>query len=62
MNEILDAVNAGVAKPYTASTDRLCLECDREMWREGWIGDDMLLCHACYDNDNLNKHYPKEGK
>ena len=60
MNEILDRVNKMVANPYTGSLDAACLECSAEMWREGWIGDDLLLCHACYNNENLNKHYPEE--
>jgi len=32
-----------------------CLECSKPMWSEGIIGDDILLCHACYDNITLDK-------
>jgi len=33
-----------------------CLECSKDMWSEGLIHDDILICHACYDNDVLKKH------
>ena len=33
-----------------------CLECSKDMWSEGPIHDDILICHACYDNDVLKKH------
>lgn len=36
----------------------LCKECGEEMWREGTIGDSIALCHSCYSNENLSKHYP----
>lgn len=32
-----------------------CLECNCDMYNEGPIHDDILLCHACYDNDTLIK-------
>jgi len=32
-----------------------CLECSVSMVSEGYIGDDILLCHACYANDTLLK-------
>lgn len=33
-----------------------CLECQTPMWAEGHIADDIMLCHDCYDIDNLLKH------
>lgn len=33
-----------------------CLECKTPMWAEGYIADDIPLCHACYDIDSLLKH------
>jgi|APGre2960657373_1045057.scaffolds.fasta_scaffold758584_1 hypothetical protein len=35
--------------------DDKCLECGKSMISEGFIGDDILLCHACYDNLTLKK-------
>jgi hypothetical protein len=28
--------------------DDLCLDCDKPMWVEGYIGDNIQLCHKCY--------------
>lgn len=30
-----------------------CLHCGTAMWAEGYIGDDIQLCHACYSVDTL---------
>jgi len=33
-----------------------CLECPNLMSWEGPIEDDIQLCHACYNDENLRKH------
>lgn len=33
-----------------------CLECTTPMWAEGYIADDIALCHDCYDIDRLLKY------
>lgn len=38
-----------------------CLNCENLMENEGYIADSIQLCHACYDNDTLAKHYPGKG-
>jgi hypothetical protein len=37
-----------------------CKGCDRPMWLEGKIDDDIPLCHACYQNNKLRIKYTKE--
>ena len=34
-----------------------CKECGTSMALEGVIHDDILLCHGCYSNETLTKHY-----
>lgn len=36
-----------------------CLNCENLMANEGYIGDDIQLCHACYDTETLVKYYPR---
>jgi hypothetical protein len=33
----------------------LCLGCNKPMWVEGYIGDDIQLCHLCYENQYTDK-------
>lgn len=33
-----------------------CDECSRNMDLEGYIGDNIMLCHGCYSNDTLRKY------
>jgi hypothetical protein len=35
--------------------DELCLGCSKPMWVEGYIEDDIQLCHLCYENQYTEK-------
>lgn len=35
----------------------VCLECAKPLWVEG-VDDEIALCHWCYCEGGLAKHYP----
>ena len=37
-----------------------CKECEMPMWLEGKIDDDIQLCHACYQDNELRIKYTRE--
>lgn len=58
-NDELEAALSYDEVPTRSSRHRTeveCVECGNPMWLEGYIGDDIPLCHACYSNESLEKY------
>jgi hypothetical protein len=47
--KILNEIEKGSGDWVTDyENDDLCLDCNKHMWVEGYIGDNIQLCHECY--------------